>query len=265
MAEFYGRPERRALYQKMLASQEETDLPPGSPGDRLLAELLRPAGASVLEVGCSNGWLYRELRSRGFTGAYTGVEMADYVIQANRLRHPEARWEIGSAYALPQANGEVDACFAFYVLEHTVYPQRALAEMVRVVRPGGRCLLAFPDFKAIGFLPSQITGFSPGSTRDKWRAGQWWDAAVTLFDSRARVRPALRTASARFGPFPVNTRPMCLYYPDLMWADIDAVYIADKDEVAGWAEENCLTVEFPAGRHGKFGPHSFLALHKPLA
>jgi SAM-dependent methyltransferase len=262
MAEFYGRREQRDLYQQMLSSQEDSPLAPGSPGDWLLSAVVQSGARTVLEVGCGNGWLYRHLRTRGFTGAYTGMEMAEYVIAAHRARHPEASWVVGSAYEIPLADNQVDAAFAFYVLEHTVYPQRALTEMVRVVRPGGKCLLTFPDFSALGYLPSQQTGFSPGPARAKYRRGRLLDAAVTLFDSRVRVRRAIRTGRDRFGPFPVNTRPLCLSHPRLMWADIDAVYIAAKDEVAAWATGEGHDVEFPAGRKGEFAHHTYLVIRK---
>lgn len=263
MAAFYGTPERRELYQKMLASQEDGPLRPDSPGDRLLAAVVRSGARSVLEVGCGNGWLYRHLRSRGYAGAYTGLEVAEYVTAANRGRHPEARWETGSVYRLPLADASVGGCFAFYVLEHTVYPERALAEMLRVVRPGGWVGLAFPDFTAFGFLPSQRTGFTPGSARDKLGRRQWWDALVTLYDSRVRVRPAARRAAARFGPFPVNTRPLCLAHPELMWADIDAVYVAGRREVADWLSARGCTVEFPGGTDGEFAVNALVWARKP--
>jgi ubiquinone/menaquinone biosynthesis C-methylase UbiE len=57
------------------------------------------------------------------------------VIRRNRERHPSARWEVGSGYHIPVADGAAGACFGFYVLEHAVYPERMLAEMLRVTAP----------------------------------------------------------------------------------------------------------------------------------
>jgi SAM-dependent methyltransferase len=262
MTEFYGRPQRRELYQKMLSSQEDSPPAPGSPGDRLLAAVVESGARTVVEVGCGNGWLYRHLRSRGFAGQYAGLEMAEDVTATNAARHPEARWLVGSVYRMPLDDGAVDAVFAFYVLEHTVYPERALNEMLRVVRPGGMCLLVFPDFATLRYLPSQQTGIAPGPAREKYRRGWFIDAAITLYDSRVRVRRALRRRRDLFGPFPVNTRPMCLSYPELMWADIDAVYITDKDEVAAWAAQQGHGVAFPAGREGQFAHHAYLAIRR---
>jgi len=135
--------------------------------------------------------------------------------------------------------------------------------MLRVLRPGGTCYLVFPDFACIGFLPSQLTGFTPGTAREKWQQRRWWDALVTYYDSRGRVRPAIRSAAARFGPFPVNTEPLCLRYPQLMWADIDAIYIASKDEIAEWGYKRGLEVGFPAGKDGEYAFNAFVSLRKP--
>jgi SAM-dependent methyltransferase len=180
MAAFYGQASRRAKYQAMLDTVEDMPIEAGSVADHLLRSIVRCGAPTVLEVGCANGRMYRYLRNFAFKGDYAGLELADGVIRNCRDRHPEARWEVGSGYHIPVADGKVGACFAFYVLEHTVYPERMLAEMLRVTAPGGSVYLAFPDFTAAGFLSSQLTGLSPGTARQKLRHGRYWDAVVTL-------------------------------------------------------------------------------------
>jgi SAM-dependent methyltransferase len=215
-------------------------------------------------VGCGNGRLYRQLRSYGFRGAYVGVEMSAPVIADNRQAHPEACWKAGSVYHLPVGGGEFDVCVSLYVLEHLVYPERALREMLGVVRPGGRLVLVFPDFVAGGILASQQIGLSPqGTARQKLLSGHPFDAAVSLYDSRIRVRRLLAGAARRCGPFPVNARPLCLSFPDLLVPDVDAVYIASKAEVQGWAEATGLRVEYPAGTHDEMSFQAFLVLTRP--
>ena len=80
-------------------------------------------------------------------------------------------------------------------------------------------------------------------------------------DSRLRVRPLLRRARQRLGPFPVNCQPLCLDHPDLMWPDIDAVYIASKFEVADWFRSRGCEIEFPPRDRRRF----CLALLPPCA
>jgi SAM-dependent methyltransferase len=266
MSRFYGRSDGRERdpYQRMLDAQD------GDPPDRQSVRHLMPryvcdlAPASVLEVGCGNGRLYRQLRSYGFRGDYLGVEVAPAVVAGNRAAHPEAAWETATAYRLPFAGGRFDLCFSLYVLEHLVYPERALREMLRVLRPGGRLVLVFPDLAAGGILASQQIGLSPGGTAaGKLRAGRLLDACVSLYDSRFRMRRLLARAADRWGPFPVNARPLCLSCPELMEPDVDAVYIASKDEIDRWAGREGLAVEYPAGREGEMSFQAFMVLTKP--
>jgi SAM-dependent methyltransferase len=217
----------------------------------------------ILEVGCGDGRLFRQLRSYGYCGRYVGIDVADYVIQDNKHRHADAEWTVAKAYNIPFGDGTFDICFSLYVLEHLVYPEAALREMVRILRPGGRVVLVFPDIAESGRLGSQQLGFSPmGTASERFRDGKFIDALVSLFDSRIRLPRALRHAASTFGPFPVNTRPICLYHSSLMAPDIDAVYIASKKEVQNWAERNDLQVEFPCGTQGEFSEQAFVVLIK---
>jgi ubiquinone/menaquinone biosynthesis C-methylase UbiE len=55
----------------------------------------------------------------------------------------------GDAHALPFADGAFDACRADRVVQHLVSPVAAIDEMVRVVRPGGRVVVADPDQESL--------------------------------------------------------------------------------------------------------------------
>jgi len=266
MRSFYGQIDSRVRgpYQQMLDGQEGEPVSMRSVRHFLPRYVCDRAPGSVLEVGCGNGRLYRQLRSYGLTGDYAGIEVAEAVIAQNRATHPEATWEATTAYELPFASGRFDLCFSLYVLEHLVYPERALREMLRVLCPGGRLVLVFPDFAAGGILASQQIGLSPhGTALQKLRAGRLLDAIVSLYDSRLRIRRLLAGAARRCGPFPVNARPLCLCYPELLAPDVDAVYIASKVEIEGWAEAGGLGVEYPAGTDGEMRFQAFMVLTKP--
>lgn len=266
MRRFYGEVESRVRdpYQRMLDTQDDEPVSPESVRHLMPRYVCDVAPAAVLEVGCGNGRLYRQLRSEGLAGSYTGIEVSAAVIDQNRRRHQEATWEAASVYTLPFAGDCFDLCLSLYVLEHLVYPERALREMLRVLRPGGRLVLVFPDFAAGGILASQQVGLSPSATAlQKLRAGRLFDAAVSLYDSRVRMRRLLTHAARRFGPFPVNVRPLCLIHPELMAPDVDAVYIASKAEIHGWAEAQGLAVDYPAGTAGEMSFQAFMVLTKP--
>ncbi len=259
---FYSQIETRALYQEMLNSQEEISPFQDSVRHLMPSYVCQLKPASILEVGCGSGRLYRQLRSYGYAGAYSGIEVAEYLIENNKQRHPEATWNCANAYTIPFADDCFDVCFSLYVLEHLVYPERALQEMVRVVKPGGCLALVFPDFVESGRFPSQLLGFSFGKASEKLHRGSLIDTIISLYDSRIRLPKALKSVVATFGQFPVNTRPLCLSYPSVMSADIDAIYIASKKEVHHWAVANGYQVEYPCGTEGEFSEQAFIVIIK---
>jgi SAM-dependent methyltransferase len=260
MGKFYGEAATRAAYQRMVdgeaASQPETEA-------ALCRALLRHEPSSILEVGCGSGRIYQRLRREGYQGGYAGVEMSEVVIQDNRRRFPEATWICGSGDDLPASAASWDCVFAYYVLEHCAHPERFLESLLRSVRPGGALLLTFPDFAESGVFGSQRLGLSYGNTRAHLRAGRPLHALVGLYDSRFRLPRALRRARHRFGPFPVNLDPQCLD-PELpLEPDVDALYVASREEIVDWARARGLAVSFPGGSEGILRANVFIELGKP--
>lgn len=263
MTWFYGHRDGREMYQSMLDTQEEIPTDLDSVRHLMPKYICSLNPQIILEIGCASGRLYRQLRKYGYEGSYSGVEVADYIIQQNRHKHPEAGWHCSTAYDIPFPDSYFDVCFSLYVLEHLVYPERALTEMMRVIKPNGRLVLVFPDFVESGRFASQQLGWSCASTAsEKLRKGKLIDALVSLYDSRIRLPKALRKTQINLGDFLVNPYPVCLSYLDIMGADIDAVYIASKKEVHYWAIERGFQVEYPCGTEGGFAEQAFIVIDK---
>jgi SAM-dependent methyltransferase len=106
-----------------------------------LAPLLRVSGARVLDVGCGSGAFATELRD-GAT--VIGVDMALEAIRLGRERGLR-NLSVGRAEALPFRDDAFDGVAALDVVEHTD-DVRTLAEIARVVRPGGVVLVHVPAF-----------------------------------------------------------------------------------------------------------------------
>lgn len=263
MAWFYGQQDGRKLYQTMLNTQEET-IPDEKSVRHLMPKYvcdLEPE--NILEIGCDLGRVYRQLCRYGYKGHYSGIEVAQHIIEYNIQQHPEATWKCALAYNIPLPDHSFDICFSLYVLEHFVYPEQALCEMLRVLKKDGRLVLVFPDFVKSGHFPSQKTGLSEsGRASEKLRSGKIIDAFISLYDSRIRLPDALNTATKTFGAFPINTQPICLSYPLLMRADIDAIYIASKREIHDWAVSKGYQVEYPCGIDGEFAEQAFIVILK---
>jgi len=91
---------------------------------------------------------------------------------------------VGTAYLLPFRTGSVDAVFCEAVLEHLEFPDAAVAEMFRVLRPGGQLYASTPFLQAFHGYPSHYQNFTRvGHERLFVRAG------FSLIDSGACVGP----------------------------------------------------------------------------
>lgn len=262
LQKFYSSVEGRQAYQSMLDTIEEVPKP-GEFVYTILQYILGINPASLFEIGCGNGRIYRQLRRLGFSGEYIGIEVAEYIIEENKMRNSEAQWIKADAYNIPVQEGFIDMCFSYFVIEHLVYPEKALKEMLRVLKPGGKLVLVFPDFVISGRFPSQELGLSAlESASAKLKSGRILDAIISLYDSRIRLRSALRNVHTEVGQFPINTNLVCFNHKDIMAPDIDAVYIASKREIVEWAREHQLKYFFPAGTEGEFGDKGFIVLQK---
>lgn len=99
------------------------------------------AGDKVLDIGCGTGASLAVLADRLGIIPY-GLDISDRIIEAARSIHPGIRFECCGAYTLPFDNGFFDAVMLECVLTLLDDPEAALAEAVRVLRPGGRLLLS---------------------------------------------------------------------------------------------------------------------------
>lgn len=113
--------------------------------------LLDPApGARVLDVGCGTGADVRALAGRvGPTGRVTGVDNSARLVAEGWAQSAGQDLPIGfqvaDAHDLPFPDASFDAVRSERVFMHLPDPDRALGELIRVAKPGGRVLVADPD------------------------------------------------------------------------------------------------------------------------
>jgi SAM-dependent methyltransferase len=107
---------------------------------------VRP-GDRLLDVGCGPGLLLGEARRRGARGY--GVDISRTALALARRHAPGAAALSANAEALPFRDGSFDHLTCIGTLEHFLGPERALAEMRRVLRPGGRACILLPNVRAL--------------------------------------------------------------------------------------------------------------------
>lgn len=83
-----------------------------------------------------------------------GIDMSATQLRRNQ----QTPWRVqGDAMHLPVASASADAAVSWDVLEHLPAPARALAELARVVRPGGLIVLGLPHVLSLKGLVTRLT------------------------------------------------------------------------------------------------------------
>jgi ubiquinone/menaquinone biosynthesis C-methylase UbiE len=111
-------------------------------------------GSHLPDVGCGTGDDVRALARRvGRTGLVVGVDGSESMVAEAQERAREANlpveFRVGDAERLDFADNTFDGCRAERVFVHLNHPERALAEMVRVVRPGTRIVVFDADWETL--------------------------------------------------------------------------------------------------------------------
>lgn len=182
-------------------------------------------GDRVLDVASGTGDLAIALADRvGPTGGVVGSDFSTAMLDRARAKDPRVRWEEANALALPYEDASFDAATVGFGARNFSDLDRGLAEMARVVRPGGRVVVleittpqkpplstffrlwfdrAVPligrfagDPDAYAYLPSSVKRFPPpdGLAASLARAGleqiRWVLTAGGIIALHVGVKPA---------------------------------------------------------------------------
>lgn len=120
----------------------------------------------VLEIGPGNGVFVRDIIRQAQDVSYAGLDWsAEMVAEAERLNWAlvasgHARFAQGSSDQLPFDAEAFDKVLAVHTIYFWAHPEQHLAEICRVVRPGGMFCMAFGDRAFMQELPFAPYGFT---------------------------------------------------------------------------------------------------------
>lgn len=120
--------------------------------DKLAAWLELKHGITAVDVGCGLGYLgYTYWPYFGKGGEYYGVDSSEKLLKEaeqaakNWAKEGKADFRIGDAYKLSFPDNFADLVMCQTLLIHLQDPEKALADMIRVVKPGGFIMCQEPD------------------------------------------------------------------------------------------------------------------------
>lgn len=132
---------------------------------RCIAQLACTAGDRVLEIGPGNGGFVGALLDAAPGLDYTGVDWSEAMVgeareaNADLVAAGRVRFLQGSSAVLPFADAAFDRVLAVHTLYFWDPPESHLAEIARVLRPGGSLCIAFGDAGFMRDLPFTAHGF----------------------------------------------------------------------------------------------------------
>jgi SAM-dependent methyltransferase len=175
--------------------------------EEFMARLAIPVGAQVLDVACGTGNLAVIAARRG--GVVSGIDIAANLIEQARTRAAAEGLRIaceeGDAEALPYADGQFDLVVSMFGVMFAPRPSIAVAEMMRVTRPGGHVALA--NWTPDGFIGKLFLIFKahlpppPAGVPSPMDWGDETTVRARLRHGFSEVRLTRRIALMRY-PFP---------------------------------------------------------------
>lgn len=175
---------------------------------RALQLLTLRAGDAVLDVGTGPGYMAGEMAAAvGASGRVVGVDRSQQMLARARERcapHAHADFAPADATELPFAAESFDAAAVVQVYEYVAEIEKALAELRRVLKPGGRAVVVDIDWDSLVW-----------ETRNRQRAAKIhsaWDEHLADPFLPRRLAPLMRQAG--FAVTHVEAHPMVALAPE---------------------------------------------------
>jgi ubiquinone/menaquinone biosynthesis C-methylase UbiE len=136
--------------------------------DQAALSLVRPSDQTIVDIGCGEGITLEKLHRLFPDRKAFGIEVLSENV--NICRHHGCNVKQGDVYNLPLPSNTVDFVLFMEVIEHLEDPETAVQEIHRVLVPGGRLVIVFPNDKTFKIariltLRFQEAAYDPGHVR----------------------------------------------------------------------------------------------------
>jgi len=125
-----------------------------------IAAVLEAKPRRVLEVGCGPGEASEQIAASG--ADVEAIDISERMVELTRARGVSAR--VGDVQELPFEDSTFDAALAAWMLYHVPDVERAIAELARVLRPGGRLVAVTNGIDHLRELRALLGGDFPTRT-----------------------------------------------------------------------------------------------------
>jgi len=116
----------------------------------MLPELIKEIkkDSKILELGCGQSKGLRYLVENNYiypSNAY-GIDQSEEAVNFSKNKLPKSNFSQGDIYNLKFEPNKFDYIFLMEVIEHLENPSQALEEVSRILKPGGKLVLSFPNY-----------------------------------------------------------------------------------------------------------------------
>jgi SAM-dependent methyltransferase len=214
-------------------------------------------GQSVLDVACGTGVVARAARDVvGPGGRVVGVDLNSAMLEVARQVRPDLEWARGDAEDLPFGDAEFDVALCQSALFFFADPDRAVAEMARVVVPGGVIALQtyapLAEQPAYGPFVELVVGHAGPEARIL--LGTYWSqgdingllrltsaAGLSLLETRSSLGVAVFPSAAAVAHTEIQATPLAERITPETYASI----VTDTEELLGTYADASGLVRLP--------------------
>lgn len=126
----------------------------------LFARYNLPPDCRIADIGCGSGEITSRLAALYPRAEIVGIDILEHTVELARGRYaalaPRVRFEQGDAFELKLPSAHYDLVVCRHVTQSIPEPERVLAEMKRIARPGGWLHVLSEDYRMLHFMPGHL-------------------------------------------------------------------------------------------------------------